>query len=445
MKRIILFLVVFFLSTALWAQTANILGYQTYDKGLTNGLKVIVCEKPDANLAEIQLWYRVGSKDEKPGIRGMAHMFEHMMFRGSKNYPGEGDVFIDSINAMGGEVNAYTSFDCTVYHETVPANKIPGVFSMEADRMENLILNQKTLDIERQVVGEELRNGNSNWFRKVMSEVYDNLYANNHPYRVDVIGYLDTILMFTTAQCQAFYDQYYSPNNCVLVVVGNVQHDEIFKLAEQYFGTIKKSTPQLKPQSYYVNASSIRNEEYKVDFPVQLYAYMIPQPAVTDPDYYAFLLAKDLLFNNSNSIVREKIIDEQHLAYGLIQVNDDYAMYQSFCQIYIPMNAAPGNAKVKKLITQELLTAFDNEEGLDEEEIHDYLKHLEALQQLNAYSNMYLADLIGKAEIYYRDYRRWNEKLIQFKKMDAPTLKHMVKKYFTPDAIRVLNIKPEMN
>ncbi len=431
------------IQTAEAQSTQNVLGYSVYDRTLPNGFKVIVCEKPGASMAEVQMWYRVGSKDEKPGIRGMAHMFEHMMFRGSKKFPGEGDVFIDSITAMGGEVNAYTSFDCTVYHETVPKEKLNTVFAMEADRMENLILDQKTLDIERQVVGEELRNGNSNWFRRVMSDVYEHLYPDNHPYRVDVIGYLDTILMFSTQQCQEFYDKHYAPNNCVMIVVGDVNHEEIYKQAQTYFGGIKKNIQHTRVRPQNVNVSTLRKEEFSVDFPVQLYAYMLPQPAVGDADYYAFIMAKDLLFSNPNAVLQKKIIDEQRLAYGMLQVSDDYAMHSSFCQIYIPMNAAPGNVRVKKMIMGELTMLF--EDGFDEEEIQAYIKHLEAEQLLNACKSTYIADLLGKAEMYYYDYRFWNEKLIQFKKLDAATLGRMSKKYFTGDAYRVVNIKPIMN
>src|SRR5437868_3484984 len=119
------------------AQT-NTFSYPTYSKTLSNGLKVIVCEKTDNNIVEVEVWYRTGSKDEWDGVRGMAHMFEHMMFRGSKNYPGEGDVFIDSLDSFGGQVNAYTTFDRTVYHETIPSAKLQNVLAMEADRMSNL-------------------------------------------------------------------------------------------------------------------------------------------------------------------------------------------------------------------------------------------------------------------------------------------------------------------
>ena len=177
--------------------TALAYDYPTSSKTLSNGLKIIVCEKPGGSMTEVQLWYKTGSKDEVEGIRGMAHMFEHMMFRGSKNYMGEGDVFIDSMETIGANVNAYTSFDRTVYHENIPNEKLEMVLKMEADRMENLVLSQNTLDVERQVVGEELRNGQNNWFQRMHDDVYDHLYPDGHPYRVDVIGYLPQILAFT--------------------------------------------------------------------------------------------------------------------------------------------------------------------------------------------------------------------------------------------------------
>ncbi|MFN5518681.1 MAG: M16 family metallopeptidase [Bacteroidota bacterium] len=444
MKKYVALIICVIMFQGIQAQDpVDVLGYQVYDKTLANGLKVIVCEKPGGSMAEVQLWYRVGSKDEKPGIRGMAHMFEHMMFRGSKKFPGEGDVFIDSIMAMGGEVNAYTSFDCTVYHETVPLNKMKTVFAMEADRMENLILDQRTLDIERQVVGEELRNGNSNWFRKVLGDVYEQLYPDNHPYRVDVIGYLDTILMFTTKQCQDFYDKYYAPNNCVMIIVGDVKHDDLFKTAETYFGGIKKNIQHTRTPPQAISAATIRCEEFSVDFPVQLYGYLIPQPAVGQPDYHSFIMAKDLLFGNPNAILPTMIVDEQRLAYGMMQVSDNRSLFSSYCQIYIPMNAAPGNIKVKKMISGELISVF--EEGFDDESIAAYISHLEAQQQLNAYNSKYIADLLGKAELYYPDYRYWNEDINQFKKLDAYSLSKYAKKYFTTDAFRVVNIKPIMN
>ncbi|HWY37352.1 MAG TPA: insulinase family protein, partial [Bacteroidia bacterium] len=123
--------------------------YPTRSTVLDNGLKVVVCEKNTNAMAEVEVWYRVGSKDEWDGVRGMAHMFEHMMFRGSKNFNGEGDIYIKLLEKMGGNVNAYTTFDRTVYHEEVLSQNVEKVFEMEADRMANLVLSHKVLDTER--------------------------------------------------------------------------------------------------------------------------------------------------------------------------------------------------------------------------------------------------------------------------------------------------------
>src|ERR1700752_1252936 len=119
--------------------------YPTKSTTLPNGLKVIVCEKNTNPMVEMEVWYRVGSKDEWDGVRGMAHMFEHMMFRGSKNFNGEGNIYIKLLEKLGGNINAYTTFDRTVYHEEVLATNLEKVFDMEADRMANLVLSQKVL------------------------------------------------------------------------------------------------------------------------------------------------------------------------------------------------------------------------------------------------------------------------------------------------------------
>ena len=415
--------------------------YPLYSKVLANGLKVIVCEKSDGEMVEVQVWYKAGSKDESDGIRGMAHMFEHMMFRGSKNYPGEGDVFIDSMEALGGSVNAYTTFDRTVYHETIPKEKIETVFKMEADRMSNLILSQVTLDIERQVVGEELRNGENNWFQRMHNSVYDQLYPDGHPYRVDVIGYLNQIVSFTTKQCQDFYDKFYSPNNAVLVVVGNVKHDEVFAMADKNFGIITKQIPeQLKYSTPDIFNDSLRQYEYSVDFPVQIYGYIIPKPAVGDDDFYKFVFLKDLLFTNPNSVFNKEIVQNMQAAYQISALSDDWSMYTNFCELYIIMQAAPGNVKVKKAINAEIQSIID--EGIDVQLMKDYLQSLKAQRTLSLYQNDYIANELGMAELYLGDFQKYDEMIHAFENITPEQLQQTASKYFNPQNFKVLNIKP---
>ncbi len=285
------------LSFGLLTLQSKAIDYPIKSTVLDNGLKVIVCEKNTNQMAQVEVWYRVGSKDEWDGVRGMAHMFEHMMFRGSKNFNGEGDIYIKLIDKMGGNVNAYTTFDRTVYHEEVQSQHVEKVLEMEADRMANLILDQKVLDTERQVVGEELRLGENNWYQRMAAERYKALYPKGHPYQVDVIGFLPEITAFSTKQCQDFYDKYYSPNNAFIVVSGNVKAEDVFAYVKKHFGSIKKQLPlnEKKPEPD-IFANTIQLEEMNIDFPVQIYSYIVPAPAFGNKDYYKFnLLSEKLL------------------------------------------------------------------------------------------------------------------------------------------------------
>lgn len=410
---------------------------------LPNGLKVIVCEKNTSPMVQMEVWYRVGSKDEWDGVRGMAHMFEHMMFRGSKKFNGEGDVYIHEMEKLGAQINAYTTFDRTVYWQELPKENIEKVFAMEADRMENLILDQKVLDTEREVVGEELRLGENNWYNRLSSEKYKHLYPAGHPYQVDVIGYLDEITKFTTKQCQDFYDKYYSPNNAYLVIVGDVKAEQMFDYASKYFGTIKKQLPlnskKTEPDLFTFTPTV---EDMQVDYPVQIYSYVIPAPAVGTPDYYKFNLLRDLLFSNPNSILNNSIVENGNLAYAIQPVSDDSRLYSNMASFDVIMQAQMGNAKVKKMISKEIYDIIN--EGLEQELIDNYVKNLEASQIFQNFSNQAIADKLGFAEYYFMDYKKYNQTIETYKTIKAEELTAICKKYYNPENMKVINIKPAM-
>lgn len=411
---------------------------------LPNGLKVIVCEKNTSPMVQMEVWYRVGSKDEWDGVRGMAHMFEHMMFRGSKKYSGEGDVYIHEMEKLGATINAYTTFDRTVYWQELPKENIEKVFDMEADRMENLILDQKVLDTEREVVGEELRLGENNWYNRMGSERYKHLYPDQHPYKVDVIGNLDEITKFTTKQCQDFYDKFYSPNNAYLVIVGDVKAEQIFEYAKKYFGSIKKQLPlNAKKTEPDVFSFVPTVEEIQIDYPVQIYSYAVPAPAVGSADYYRFNLLRDLLFSNSNSILNNSVVERGNLAYQIVSQSDDSRLYSNVATFDVVMQAQMGNAKVKKIVSKEIYDIIN--EGIDQELINNYVKNLEVSQTFQNFSNQSIADKLGFAEYYFMDYEKYNQTLEVYKTIKAEQLTDICKKYFNPENLKVINIKPAMD
>lgn len=433
----------FLLISAVLTLKAKAIDYPIKSTVLDNGLKVIVCEKNTNQMAQVEVWYRVGSKDEWDGVRGMAHMFEHMMFRGSKNFSGEGDIYIKLIEKMGGNVNAYTTFDRTVYHQEVQAQHVDKVLEMEADRMANLILDQKVLDTEREVVGEELRLGQNNWYQRMMSERYKYLYPQNHPYQIDVIGNLNEITAFTTKQCQDFYDKYYSPNNAFIVVTGNVKAEDVFAYAKKHFGGIKKQLPlnDKKPEPDIFN-HVIEKEEMTIDFPVQIYSYIIPSPTFGHKDYYAFNLLTELLFSNSNSLVNTSVVSEGNLAYQIVSSADESRMYNNYATFDVVMQAAMGNAKVKKVINKEINDIIVD--GPEQEIIDNYISNLEAQEAFAKYSNNSIAYELGFAEYYYKDYTKYNAKMEAYKKIKADDLKIIAQTYFNPEKLKVINIKPIM-
>ena len=169
---------------------------------------------------------------------------------------------------------------------------------------------------------------------------------------------------------------------------------------------------------------------------------MVPKPGVNDPDFFAFPFLKDLLFTNSNSILNQMLVNKMKLAYAISGLPaSEYNLYSSYCQIYVSMDAQLGNVKVKKVIAQEIQEIIDG--GVDEERIKDYLSNIKASEALSSYHNEYIAEELGMAEIYLNDYRRYDV-LIEFEKSVATPqqLQQVAKKYFNPDGLKIINIKP---
>lgn len=202
---------------------------------LDNGMRVITLADHSAPIAAVQVWYHVGSKDEKPDRRGFAHMFEHMMFRGTQNIGPK--AHFEYIRKVGGDANAYTSFDNTTYIQEVPSSQVEMVLWLEAERMAFLKINSGYFDTERAVVAEEYRLGREQPYGtapdKILAEIF-----KQHPYRWTPIGDMDELGAASADELQQFWNTFYVPNNAALVVVGDVDHGEVVELAKQYFGWI---------------------------------------------------------------------------------------------------------------------------------------------------------------------------------------------------------------
>ncbi len=203
---------------------------------LSNGLQVVVISNRRAPIVIQMVWYRVGAADDPAGKSGVAHFFEHLMFKGTKDVPpGE---FSKIVARNGGQDNAFTSHDYTAYFQRVAKDRLELVMRLEADRMSNLVLSDAVVLPERDVVLEERRSRTGN---NPGAQLYEHTRAAlylNHPYRVPVIGWRSELEKLTTADAIAFYRRHYAPNNAILIIAGDVTADEIRPLAEKYYGPI---------------------------------------------------------------------------------------------------------------------------------------------------------------------------------------------------------------
>ncbi len=289
---------------------AEVLQYQ-----LDNGLKILVQEDHRSAVVVSQLWYRVGSVDEVNGSTGLAHMLEHMMFKGTKDVP-DGQ-FSKMIAAAGGSENAFTNQDYTVYFEQLQKDQLPLALKLEADRMHNLDLNQAGFSKENQVVREERRMRTED---QPQALVYEQLMATTfeaNPSRRPVIGWMNDIENLTLLDVQDWYHRWYAPNNATLVVVGDVTGEQVRALAQQYFGGIAATPlPERKPQ---IEPAQVGCKRIVVKAPAKMPYLMMAWhvPLLHDEhDWqpYALTVLAGVLDGNSGARLGKEVVRAQRVA-----------------------------------------------------------------------------------------------------------------------------------
>ncbi|MDW8393306.1 MAG: pitrilysin family protein [Chitinophagales bacterium] len=277
---------------------------------LPNGLRLIIHPDRTTALAAVSILYHVGSKHESPEKTGFAHLFEHLMFGGSKNIP----VFDAPLQRAGGENNAFTSCDLTNYYETLPAANLETAFWLESDRMNELAFSEKSLEVQKKVVIEEFK---EHYLNQPYGDVWHKLRAlayTTHPYRWPTIGLIpDHIASVSLQEVKNFFYTYYRPNNAIMVVAGNVQPDNVIRLAETYFAAIPPGNlpdrslptepPQQQPRTLTVTAS----------VPVAALYKAWHFPARTHPDFYAADLITDLLGAGKSGRLYQQLVMKQKL------------------------------------------------------------------------------------------------------------------------------------
>lgn len=290
------------------------------DFTLDNGMQVVVVEDHRAPVVMHMMWYKAGSADEKPGVSGVAHFLEHLLFKGTDTLePGE---FSATVAANGGRDNAFTSYDMTAYHQRVAADRLELMMRMESDRMVNIRLSEAEILTERDVIIEErnmrVENNPGSLFREQMGAVQ----YYNHRYGVPVIGWRHEMEQLSLEDAMEYYNTYYAPNNAVLIVSGDVVPDEVRILAEQYYGVIpanpdlpERVRPSEPPQT---TARRMTYIDPRVAQPYVTRSYLAPERNSGDQKQAAALtLLAEILGGGQTSILSQKLqFEEQKVVYA---------------------------------------------------------------------------------------------------------------------------------
>ena len=302
-------------------------GNSTFQFALQNGLQVLVIPDHRAPVATQMLWFKVGGVDDPPGISGLAHFFEHMMFRGTKEVPN--DDFSLIIAKNGGETNAFTDHDYTAFYEQIAKDRLPLAMKLEADRLANLDLSDSHVGPERDVVLEERRMRVENEPQALMGEQMRAALHLSHPYGRPVIGWSEEVRRIDRVSAQDFYDHHYSPNNAILVIAGDVTADEVRKMAQDAYGKVPART--LEPRAEFTEPPRLAETRMTItrsDARVPIFSriYRVPSYAQGRPgqaeglETYAQLLGGD-----QTSILYRVLVEQKKLATDAGANYDGYA------------------------------------------------------------------------------------------------------------------------
>ena len=279
---------------------------------LENGLEIIVW--PDHDIPNVALYYfvRAGGRNEHPGITGLSHFFEHMMFNGTEDLePGEFDRIME---AAGGQNNAYTSNDITVYQDWFPRSALETIFEIEAERLQNLEFDPEAIESERGVISSERRttvdNNNSS---RLLEQVRATAYVA-HPYQFPIIGWPSDIASWTREDLETFYRTYYAPNNITMVVVGDVTPDEIFELAEDYLEDIEAQDPPAAVRTVEPQQQGERRVVIQTDAQTPMLHVAFHGGAAADPETLAMRLLLSILVDGDSSRLHRLFVEEEQIA-----------------------------------------------------------------------------------------------------------------------------------
>jgi len=401
---------------------------------LANGLRVILCEDHTAPTVSVSLAYDVGSRDERPGQSGFAHLFEHMMFQGSENV-GKGEHFL-LIQNNGGSMNGTTSSERTNYYQTLPANQLDLALFLEADRMKSLAVTAANFENQRATVIEERRQNYDNRPYGRSSELLPELVFENFANSHSTIGSMADLEAFTFEQAQAFHHAYYTPNNCVLALVGDVDPEHALARIEHYFGDIPAGARPEAPNVDEPEPIDERRSTY-IDPLARLARIDIayPTPPANSADFQALqLLTMTLSGGQSSRLYQEIVLKQEALSAGA------FAQERRGPSMLVVAAFGPDAAQAERALLREIERVRTEPVDVWELEKAKLTMRRQICQQL--LSTVTRANLLAIYAVFYQDPDFINRRLDLFDQVSAPDLIRVAQRYLSPERRRTLLTLP---
>jgi zinc protease len=432
MKKLIL---LFLLLTPLIAHAQSI---EVKTHLLKNGMKVLVHEDHSIPSVALYIFYRIGSRNERPGTTGLSHYFEHMMFNGAKKFgPKQFDV---QMEAAGGRNNAYTSNDVTVYQDWFTPTALELIFDMEADRIQHLAFDPKIVESERGVVASERRSSvDANNFGVLYEQLSAAAYTA-HPYQWPVVGWMVDIENWKMEDLKAHFKMGYSPSNATMVVTGAVKFEEIVKLAQKYIEPIPSSAPPPPVTTKEPEQMGERRVTVKkfAQLPIVMMGYHVTN--AKDPDYYPLQVLSSVLFTGESSRMYQRLVDKDQIAL-FVQGGMSPSLDPTLYRITSQPKAGIAPEQVEKAIYEELDKVKAN--GVTEQELQKVKNILTAsfYRQMKTISGK--ANTLGSYEVFFGDYKKLFSAADEYAKVTNADLKRVAAKYFTEKNRTVATLIPE--
>jgi zinc protease len=435
MKRFLMGMVTL---TTLLSVTARGQSFDIKTHTLKNGMKILVQEDRSIPNAAMYIFYRIGSRNERPGTTGISHFFEHMMFNGAKKYgPGQFDRVME---AAGGRNNAYTSYDVTVYQDWFPSTSLELIYDLEADRIRDLSFDPQMIKSEREVVASERRTSvDSNNFGILNEQLWAAAFTA-HPYQWPVVGWMVDIENWKMEDLKHHFEMGYSPSNATMIVAGDVRADEIFKLAEKYIEPIPSHDPPPKVTTQEPEQLGERRVIVKkfAQLPILMIGYHVPQ--TSSPDYYALQVLQTILFSGQSSRMYQRIVDKDQLAIAI-----DGSFEFSIDPTLFTITAQPKEAVKPEAIESAV---YDELEKVKAQSVSDQeLEKAKNILLATFYRQMKTIDgranTLGTFEVFFGDYNKLFSAPAEYGKVTKEDVRRVAQKYFGEKNRTVATLAPE--